>query len=319
MKLRTAPALAVLAILATAGQASGYCRATTCDPATGSCTEDAAGCLRDGLPIFWRSSCITVSVQRDGAPNAGIDFDMARNSVARALAAWTSVDCPAGGNPSIQAKVNGPVDCKESEYNSDKRNANVVMFRDEVWPYSRESQDVLGYTRVRFDPDTGELYDVDIELNAVKEPLSTGRKPTDSEVDLDSLVAHEIGHLLGLNHSRDVAATMVSGYENGSIELRTPASDDIKGICAIYPPGRSTATDSCEPRHGFSELCGAQQPDDVPLVPVDGETGDPPAESGGCSVAWPTPSLDSGATLLVALFASVPWLRRRRHARPRKS
>jgi Matrixin len=239
-------------------------------------------CTIDGKPVYWKSDCISVSVQADGAPAAGIDYAAARASVERAFAAWMNVTCPGGGHPSLRVEITDPVACSRAEYNRDKRNANIIVFRDDSWPYQGQSQDVLGYTRINFDTNTGELYDVDIELNAVTEPLAVGRPPKPTEADLDSILTHEVGHFLGLNHSRNVEATMVAGYQAGSMELRTPSADDIAGICAIYPPERASQSNDCAPRHGFSELCGAEQTDpplDDPMM-----EGDASPERAGCAL-----------------------------------
>ncbi len=305
--------VAALLTLLQVAPAWGFCRTTTCLKAR--CSTDARGCVTEGAPLFWASSCITISLQGDGAPHAGVDYAAAKASVERAVEAWTSVDCPGGGHPSIQVKVDGPVTCSASEYNLDKRNANVVMFRDDEWPYTGQSQDTLGYTRVHFEPDTGELYDADIELNAVAEALSVGREPKANEADLDSIVTHEVGHLLGLNHSRDVSATMIGGYVDGTFELRTPARDDIEGICTIYPPDRKATGNSCEPRHGFSELCGADQPMDAPPV-NDATDGNVANNSKGCMLS-PIGTSHSGAPSTGAFAAAlaVAAYRRRRHPR----
>lgn len=297
---------AAVTLIATA-PAAAYCRATTCSKA--KCATDANGCVVEGEQVAWSSGCITVSLQADGAPHAGIDYEAAKASVERAAEAWTSVDCPGGGHPSLQVNVTGPVACSESEYNPDKGNANIVIFRDDSWPYAGQSQDSLGYTRIHFANATGELYDADIELNAVDEALAVGRKPQPNEADLDSIVTHEMGHLLGLNHSLNVAATMVAGYQNGTYELRTLDQDDIEGICAIYPPDRQPTSQSCEPRHGFSEQCGADQPASQDPS-SSGDESDVGSNSKGCS-ASPAPAPTGTAWAVLSLVA-VPWLRRRR-------
>jgi Matrixin len=311
-------AVAVVGALLTlihVAEAWGFCRTTTCTKE--HCPTDGQGCVSEGVPVFWASNCVTISVQGDGAPHAGVDYATTKASVERAVEAWTSVECPGGGHPSIQIKVEGPVTCNASEYNLEKRNANVVMFRDDVWPYTGQSQDTLGFTRIHFEPDTGELYDADIELNAVAEALSVDREPKSNEADLDSIVTHEVGHLLGLNHSRDVAATMVGGYVDGTFELRTPDRDDIDGICTIYPPDRKAASESCEARHGFSELCGADQPTELPPKDdgTDGDVGSN-STSKGCALS-PVGSqrggAPSGSLLAIAVAVAAGRGRGRRH------
>jgi len=132
-------------------------------------------------------------------------------------------------------------------------------------------------TVINFDPASGEIWDADIEVNAVDEPLSVG-DPVAGAVDLDSLLTHEAGHLLGLGHNIiDDTTTMFPGYHTGSIQLRTLADDDIAGICEIYPPKRKPSSTSCEPRHGFADLCGALQPAPPPKANA--------SEPGGCSHA----------------------------------
>lgn len=252
----------LIAALLGARSASAFCRATTCDPSKADCEPNAAGCLTVGSSLYWASSCVTVSVQADGSASQQIDYDSAEGSVTRAFAAWTAASCT-GGKPSISVQVQGPISCDASEYNKDRGNANIVVFRDE-WPYVG-GEDALGLTRLRFNPDTGEIYDSDIEVNSVTELLSVG-DPSPNAVDLDSLLTHEAGHLLGLAHTREPLATMLSGYKLGSIELRSLAPDDIAGLCTIYPPTRKVSSTSCEPRHGYSDLCGVDQPVEAPVT-----------------------------------------------------
>lgn len=301
---------ALVATFTAARNAAAFCRATTCDPANPAlnCAPDSQNCLTVGAPLAWPSSCVTVSVQADAAPKQHIDYDAALGSVTRAFAAWTSAACT-GGPPAITVDVKGPISCAASEYNPDGGNANIVVFRENEWPYPGGEDGALGLTRVRFDPASGEIWDADIEVNAVGQTLRVG-DPAPGAVDLDSLLTHEAGHLLGLAHTRDKTATMYPGYEPGTIDLRTLAPDDVAGICAIYPAGRVAST-SCEPRHGYADLCGADQPT---LMSDAGS--DDSAVSKGCAVSSHS---EAGSSAFVGALGALGLLlaRRRRARSPR--
>ncbi|KAJ7974493.1 metalloendoproteinase 2-MMP-like [Quillaja saponaria] len=57
--------------------------------------------------------------------------------------------------------------------------------------------------------------------------------PGRDEFDLESLALHEIGHLLGLEHSHDPGSVMVPSIGAG-VTRRKLGQDDINGIRALY-------------------------------------------------------------------------------------
>jgi hypothetical protein len=304
---------------ATPQVALAFCPAKTCDPnvLAQHCEVDAlTQCVISGESLFWSSNCVTFSIQKDAAPKAGVSYADIEASVKRGFVAWTKADC-GGKSPSLRLTLSEPVSCDASEYNLKAKNANVIVFRENEWPYEG-AEDALGLTRVRFDTDVnvGELFDTDIELNAVSEPLAVG-EPNANEVDLDSLVTHELGHALGLAHSLDSGSTMLAGYTKGSKNARTLGDDDVAGVCETYPPGRKGASSSCEPRHGFSELCGAQQPVEAPPTAGSGNSDDEPNGSNSCAFAPPGSMGTGGASWLLGALSCVGifWLRRRRASR----
>jgi len=298
-------AAAVSLALLAAPRAQAFCRTTTCDPnkPKDACQLDAHACVLTGKTLGWRSSCVTVGVQRMGSPKNGLSFDDVAPIVQQAFGAWMNADC-GGSGPSIDVQLLGPIECGVSEYNSDAGNANIVLFREDEWPYVGAAN-AIGLTTTRFDTKTGDLWDADIELNGVGAQLSIGDPITGD--DLLSVLTHEAGHFLGLSHSDDPKATMRAIYDpaRDGGDFRSLAPDDVAGICTVYPPGRKAPTSSCENRHGFSEQCGADQParDN---------------ESKGCSLNTRTAPLGSSrggsATLfaLLAAAASARLARRRR-------
>jgi hypothetical protein len=217
------------------------------------------------LPLWWRNACVSYDLQQDAGP--GIPLSTATSIVDMSFAAWMNARCSTG-SPSITPMDLGPVSCGNVEYNSDQGNQHVIVFREGAWPY--DSNNALGLTTVTYDPDTGEIYDADTEINATPDiTLSTLPVPLSQTYDFQSIMTHEAGHFLGMAHATDTAATMYYSYTIGSTSMRTLTQDDIDGICAIYSPdgtrnvdpsidGGSIPEDSCDPtpRHGFSTTCG---------------------------------------------------------------
>jgi hypothetical protein len=192
--------------------------------------------------------------------------------------------------PSFRFVNKGAVDCHKAEYNQESGNANNFMFRDDAWPYTNQL-DTLALTTVTYNIETAEIYDADVEINTAQATFTTSDEPDRHEADLDSVVTHEVGHFLGLAHSEIDAATMRGiGYELGTTGLRTLASDDIQGICEIYPPGESIGS-ACEPRHGFSGECGTKDE--------------------GCALAGGVRPDGAGMTALAALIGLGSFARRR--------
>ncbi len=158
-------------------------------------------------------------------------------------------------------------------------NKNVLIFRTTNWcklkangecdpemalVYDRQA---LALTSVIASTKTGEIRDVDIEVNAVNfewADLVAHPELAGDQVhqDLQNALAHEVGHLIGLDHtcyyqSNDMprpvdsngdpliycsdatpevrATTMFPSAQPGDIEKRTLAPDDQQALCEIYP------------------------------------------------------------------------------------
>lgn len=261
--------------------AEAFCLTTTCKPdvscdeSPSTCCEyDADGCDIRGIQLAWPTSCVSYSVHNGGSERRGISADTLENYVDSALERWLQSDC-GGAPPNITLKNLGPISCDLAQYSSTEGNANLWVFQDDSW--SHESAGVsdqyyssaLAYTTLSYDPTTGQLYDADVELNSFEAAFTTSA--TNVDIDLESVIVHEAGHFLGLDHSNVSGATMSRNYDAGSTWMRSLSSDDVLGLCAAYPENRSVSkNDSCEPRHGFSKTCSgspggcAFRPNSVP-------------------------------------------------------
>jgi MYXO-CTERM domain-containing protein len=284
--------LACFAAFASPLDASAFCRSTTC---TDSCPTDDQGCKTTGLPLRWTSSCVGMSLSK-----AGSDL-LAESEISRvfnaSLATWSAVQC-AGLSPSISYRVLATVDCDDAVYNQDGPNANIVLFRDNDWPY-QGLDNTLAYTTVTFDPDTGNILGADVEVNTAYNIITTS--DTNVKVDLQSIMTHELGHALGLAHSSDPNATMNAVYVDGDTSIRQLADDDIAAICADYPPARDAKCDPIPPG-GFISACSPPAP---------------PASKKSCAFASASDPSPSGSLSLVAMIAVLRLRRRSSRGIPR--
>ncbi len=266
--------------------AHAYCRSTTC---TGSCERDLDNCKVTGAPLYWPGMCVGFSLNKAGSEH--IEFATFRDVVHKSFVAWSDIDCGDGAATLAFTEV-GTAACHRAEYNPDLGNANIILFQDHKWGYTGPDN-TLAKTTVTYDVDSGEIFDADIELNHAYNEFTV----VDQDVvyDLQSILTHEIGHFIGLDHTPDYTATMNAAYEKGTISLRTLEIDDEEALCAAYPASRQVACDP-DPRGQFASKCGHEQ-----VEPV------------GCSTCStkPQPQHNRPWVLLLGALSTILWLRRR--------
>ncbi|HET6975731.1 MAG TPA: matrixin family metalloprotease [Pyrinomonadaceae bacterium] len=102
-----------------------------------------------------------------------------------------------------------------------------------------------GRTRVFFDPETGNIAEADISINPRPKAedgteLQFSTDGTPGTYDLEATFTHEIGHLLGLDHSAVLSSTMQARQAyNGTFGLpalteRTLSEDDRQKVVSLY-------------------------------------------------------------------------------------
>lgn len=303
---------AALVFLTTAAPSWAFCRTSSCelgeekrvDQSLPACERDERDCVTEGKPLHWPSPCLYYAVQRDGSTKARIDAATFQQTVQEAFDAWAGAECESGGSPRFQAQFQGFVGCRQREVvcGGTEKNVNVMMFHDQDWP---ELPSVIGLTTPAGGVESGRLVDADLEINSESYTFSLGASGA-GEVQLLDVVAHEVGHFLGLSHSDAEGSLMSVGYESLQLSRELLTADDVAAICAAYPPGAALACPA--PSAPVYDEC--QRSIGAPPLECEIATMTHDKSEGGCSIGG---SLPSASTLPLWAFMLASWgLKRRR-------
>ncbi len=180
---------------------------------------------------------------------AGVSANELRDVVARAFGTWQ-----AAPRTSIQSQFQGFTTTVPGL--QDGRATFGFLDRPDL-------DRVLGATSFLLDATTGEILEADVFFNT-RFNWSVAPSGEAGRVDLESVMLHEIGHLLGLGHSALGETEMVPGgrrvlasgavmfpiaFAAGSIADRQLQPDDLAGISDLYPAtGFAAATSSISGR-----------------------------------------------------------------------
>ena len=185
------------------------------------------------VSIRWASRTIPYSVANVAVP--GVTVDALEAALQRASQSWTSAP---GSNIAFQYQ--GRTTARPLE--ADGRNTIGFLRIPEL-------EGALGVTVTLTDIVSGEVVESDMFLNSASD-WSVAAAGEEDAYDVESIALHEMGHMLGLNHSalgyvelRDDEARLAAAetvmfpfaFEPGSIAARTLKRDDIAGVAAIYP------------------------------------------------------------------------------------
>ena len=236
-----AAALTVAVITAAADDAQAFCRTTTCDPnkPADHCRIDEHGCTRSGAPLSWRELPIAYRFHAKGS--AKVNRDDAREAVRAAFQRWTDVTCPSGRRTSLRFKEEDDIVATMPE-SPHARGAQHfgIYFRDDKWS-AKDADSTLALTTQTFGLVNGYVDQSDIEINTTTETFATS--DAEKGVDLQAVLTHEVGHYIGLAHSKDPDSIMVARYcqsgercDEGKTDARRLSNDDRAAVCALFPP-----------------------------------------------------------------------------------
>jgi hypothetical protein len=229
-----------------------------------------------GAKLYWEANCVFLAYATEGTPDLADDAEF--QIVDEVFAGWRreTEDCSF-----LRFELEGR---RESEVGLD--GVNVVKFRDATWcrpasesdPAECYSHAAAGLTTLYFidneaSEDNGKIFDADIELNGVDFAISAAGDSLGGDScksDLANTLTHEVGHLMGLDHtcwsgigpqpldeqgglvpacnsgvSTSISdATMYAFQDCGETKKASLEADDVEGACAMYPladdPGECT-------------------------------------------------------------------------------
>lgn len=256
--------------------------------------------------LFWTTQRITWHQSTYGNPATAGDTEF--EAMRRAFQSWQDIFAQCG-NLTLEE---GPrVNDREVGYRRQGENRNLVLFRDRdcnavvrqddaCWEADtcantydcwEDDDNTIAITLTTYDERSGIIYDSDISFNAAKFAFTTADGSTCFPpvttncvaTDVQNTATHEIGHFVGLDHTRAPGSTMNPSAPPGEVSKRSIDSGSRDFVCAVYPKGRA------------SQAC---------LHPVAPEELGSKANT-GCAAAGP-------AALLPALAAWALWLARRR-------
>lgn len=206
--------------------------------------------------LWWPENSV-IAVEQSVTGNAETPGDTEFTAVTAALATWTA---PLEACGSIRfderPRTTGRVVAEDGH--------NLVLFRevdcDDLLPACssagcgnardcwEHANGALALTSTFYDYGTGRITDADIELNTGGFLFTTVDSPpcvapnwavTCVASDVQNTMTHEVGHLLGLTHSPDLASTMALRALPGELSKRVLDPDSQKFICNVYPAGKA--------------------------------------------------------------------------------
>ena len=188
-------------------------------------------------------------------PSVDHNVQDAVTATSLAMSSWSGTV----GAPELQGHAASTVVDAPTKPGFDQKNG-VFFMPDGYTPAGR----ALAITVLTYDNASGRILDADIIVNgaykfavlqtradvAKQGPVVTGAHPsntdgithvdepstsTDTVYDLHHVVAHELGHSLGMNDEMERKGSLMYRYSSpNDTSLRAPASDDIEGLAELY-------------------------------------------------------------------------------------
>ncbi|MBL8861614.1 MAG: IPT/TIG domain-containing protein [Planctomycetes bacterium] len=203
----------------------------------------------NGNPLRW-SAPATVSIVVQATGSDDLPDGSHLPAIQLAIRAWNE----ATGTTAALVENTSPAARARTDWESD--DIHLVLFDEtNASGYFPNGSGIVAVTPVWF-LSNGVITDADVLFNGADFTFTASAAP--HAFDVQDVAAHELGHLLGLDHSGWAGATMYPYVDPNVVLHRSLAGDDERGLRQAYPAGSfSTITGRVTRASDGSAVAGA--------------------------------------------------------------
>jgi len=179
--------------------------------------------VQNGNELFWGSpQGVTIAIQEDGSDNISDGSHV--TAIGNAVDSWNA----AGGTPFrfVNAGVTSRTDWESNDLHL------VTFDENNSSGFFTGGSGTVAITPVSFF-ENGRILDADVLFNGKNFRFTTSGMG--GRFDVQDVMAHELGHVAGLDHSGVCGATMYPYVDTSVILHRSLSRDERSGLASIYP------------------------------------------------------------------------------------
>lgn len=220
------------------------------------------------VTIHWTVRTIPIAIRSPGSRT--VDPTTTQALIEASFLAWESSRCS-----DLAFEYRGVVDGT-----TEPREVSQVIFQQSGWVDEGRDPSAVALTTMTYGKLDGDIRFGVIEVNEELFQFADARQgcADGASYDLGAVVTHEAGHFIGLAHTRVVpegdvrAPTMTAVVVPCDDQFRSLETDDIEGLCFIYPAGREARLCATLPRQdtpyvqGVAFGCAASRQDADPAA-----------------------------------------------------